>query len=161
MIFITGDTHGGFQRFSVDNFPQQKQMDRDDYVIITGDFGGVWDDSPKEAYWLKRLEEKPFTTLFADGNHENFDRLNEFPVQQWHGGKVHCIRPHILHLMRGQIFEINGITFFTMGGASSHDIQDGVPWLRAGILVQTPDAADVSSEGRLLVSPGAAVGRGV
>lgn len=39
MIYITGDTHGGFQRFTTDNFTQQKQMDRNDYVIITGDFG--------------------------------------------------------------------------------------------------------------------------
>ena len=46
MIYITGDTHGGFQRFTSDHFPQQKQMERDDYAIITGDFGGVWDDSP-------------------------------------------------------------------------------------------------------------------
>ena len=28
--------------------------------------------------------------------------------------------------MRGQIFDIQGKTFFTMGGASSHDIQDGI-----------------------------------
>lgn len=61
-FYITGDTHGGFQRFTTDNFPQQKQMGRDDYAIITGDFGGVWDDSPREAYWLDWLEEKPFTS---------------------------------------------------------------------------------------------------
>ena len=62
----------------------------------------------------------------VDGNHENFDRFNEFPVHHWHGGKIHYIRPHVIHLMRGQVFEIGGITFFTMGGASSHDIQDGI-----------------------------------
>ena len=50
MIYITGDTHGGFQRFTTDNFLQQKKMSRDDYVIICGDFGGVWDGSPREAY---------------------------------------------------------------------------------------------------------------
>ena len=126
MIYITGDTHGGFQRFNTKNFPQQKQMGHSDYAVITGDFGGVWDDSPREAYWLNWLEEKPFTTLFVDGNHENFDRLGELPVHQWQGGKVHYVRPHVLHLMRGQVFEIGGITFFTMGGAASHDIQDGI-----------------------------------
>ena len=126
MIYITGDTHGGFQRFNTKNFPQQKLMGRSDYAIITGDFGGVWDDSPREAYWLDWLEEKPFTTLFVDGNHENFDRLGELPVHQWQGGKVHYVRPHVLHLMRGQVFEIDGITFFAMGGAASHDIQDGI-----------------------------------
>ena len=77
-------------------------------------------------HWLDWLEEKPFTTLFVDGNHENFDRLGELPVHQWQGGKVRYIRPHVLHLMRGQIFEINGTSFFTMGDAASHDIQDGI-----------------------------------
>ena len=41
-IYITGDTHGGFQRFGSKYFPQQKTMGREDYVIITGDFGGLW-----------------------------------------------------------------------------------------------------------------------
>ena len=36
------------------------------------------------------------------------------------------IRDTVLHLMRGQIFELDGASFFTLGGARSHDIQDGV-----------------------------------
>ena len=126
MIFVTGDTHGNFQRFGTKHFPEQKEMSRSDHIIICGDFGGVWADTPNEKYWLDWLEDKPFTTLFVDGNHENFDRLNALPVQEWHGGNVHEIRPHILHLMRGQVFEIEGYTFFTMGGATSHDIRDGI-----------------------------------
>ena len=126
MVFITGDTHRNFSRFSPDRFPEMRTMTKADAVIICGDFRGVWDDSPREAYWLDWLEEKPFTTLFVDGNHENFDRLGELPVHQWQGGKIHRVRPHVLHLMGGQVFEINGTTFFTMGGAASHDIQDGV-----------------------------------
>ena len=126
MIYITGDTHGGFHRFTTSNFPQQKQMDHNDYVIITGDFGGVWDGSGKERYWLGWLNEKPFTTLFLDGNHENFDLLNALPQKLWHGGRVHEVRPNVLHLMRGQVFEIDGVIFFTMGGGASHDIQDGI-----------------------------------
>lgn len=126
MIYVTGDCHGGFQWFSTDHFPQQKQMGRGDYVIICGDFGGVWDGSNKERYWLDWLNDKPFTTLFADGNHENFDMLNTLPEREWHGGRVHEVRPNVLHLMRGQVFEINGMTFFIMGGAASHDVQDGI-----------------------------------
>ena len=68
----------------------------------------------------------PFTVLFVDGNHENFDALNEHPLEQWHGGRVNKIRPHVIHLMRGQAFELQGCTFFTMGGAQSHDIGDGI-----------------------------------
>ena len=38
MIYITGDTHGGFQRFGSKYFPQQTQMGRNDYMIICGDY---------------------------------------------------------------------------------------------------------------------------
>lgn len=125
MIFITGDCHGDYRRFRTDIFPEQKEMTKDDYCIICGDFG-FWDRSREQQYWMKWLEEKPFTTLWVDGNHENFDLLQEYPVEDWHGGKVHKIQPSVIHLMRGQIFEINGFTFFTFGGARSHDISAGI-----------------------------------
>lgn len=31
-IGVTGDCHGGFQRFTTQNFPRLKKMSRDDYV---------------------------------------------------------------------------------------------------------------------------------
>ena len=129
MIYITGDCHANFSRFSTDIFPEQKEMTKDDYVIICGDFGGVWDkgeESPREKWDMNWLEDKPFTTLFVDGNHENFDRLYTYPVEEWHGGKVHKIRDSVIHLMRGQVYEIDGTKFFTFGGAASHDIQGGI-----------------------------------
>lgn len=126
MIYITGDTHADFGRFSTKKFPEQKEMTRDDFVIICGDFGGVWDNSSREWYWLDWLEEKPFTLLFVDGNHENFDFINRFPVVSFHGGKAHKIRKNIYHLMRGYVFKLDGKKFFAFGGASSHDIQDGI-----------------------------------
>ncbi len=125
MIYVTGDCHGNFPRFRTTDLPGQKAMDRDDYIIVCGDFG-FWTDTPEEEYWLDWLEKKPFTILWADGNHENFARLNELPVHEWHGGKVHFIRSHVIHLMRGQLYNIEGHTFFTMGGAQSHDIEDGI-----------------------------------
>ena len=129
MIYITGDTHAEFERFSTKRFPEQKNLTRDDYLIICGDFGGIWDcyrSSNREKYWLDWLETKPFTLLFVDGNHENFDRLKEFPVCNFKGGKAHKIRNNIYHLMRGYVFEIDGKKFFAFGGARSHDIQDGI-----------------------------------
>ena len=125
-IYITGDTHGDFQRFGSKYFPQQKGMSREDYVVIAGDFGGLWDGSQKDQYWLDWLNKKPFTTLFVDGNHENFDLLNTLPEKEWNGGRVHVVREHVLHLMRGQVFDFGGLAWFTMGGAASHDIQDGI-----------------------------------
>ena len=129
MIYITGDCHQNFRKFNTKIFPEQKEMTKEDYVIICGDFGGVWNkevENKEEKHLLDWLEGKPFTTLFVDGNHENFDRLYSYPVELWHGGKVHKIRPSVIHLMRGQIYEIDGKSFFTFGGASSHDIESGI-----------------------------------
>lgn len=129
MIWITGDTHSDFRRFSMDSFPEQRTMTKDDVVIIAGDFGGVWNyvgESSSERYWLNWLNDKPFTTVFVDGNHENFNRLYEYPVKKWNGGDVHEIRKSVLHLMRGEIFNIEGKKFWAFGGASSHDIKDGI-----------------------------------
>ena len=92
-IYVTGDTHGsqphgwlsvdGFMhRLNTTSFPEQKELGKEDYVIICGDFGGAWEtnrfcaeESPKEKDALDWLESKPFTTLFIPGNHENYDRL--------------------------------------------------------------------------------------
>lgn len=131
-VFITGDIHGHIDigRFNSDNFPAGKELTKDDYVIVCGDFGLVFyqTETDKEKYWLDWLEDKPWTTLFVDGNHENFARLNAYPVEEWHGGKVHKIRPSIIHLMRGQIFDINGYKWFTYGGAESADRQWRTPY---------------------------------
>ena len=129
MIYITGDTHGDVTRFSMDNFPEQKTFtdQNENYVIICGDFGLVWNyltETSSEKYWLNWLENKKFTTLFVDGNHEAFTRLYDYPVKEWNGGLVHEIRPHVFHLMRGQVFNIDGCTIFTFGGARSHDIEN-------------------------------------
>ena len=73
------------------------------------------------------LNSRNFTTLFVDGNHENYTRLyNDYPEKEWHGGKVHEIRDSIIHLMRGEIFNIDDKKIFAFGGARSHDIQDGI-----------------------------------
>ena len=121
MIYVTGDTHGNFRRFQPEYFPEQAGMTKNDVVIIAGDFGGVWFGDSRDDETLDWLERLPFTLAFVCGNHENYDALERYPVAEWHGGKVHRVRPHVLHLMRGQIFELESYRFFTMGGAKSHD----------------------------------------
>lgn len=158
-IYVTGDTHGfrlqeGFlHRLSTKNFPEQKDLTKDDFVVILGDFGGVWEANryttrgpADERCALDWLEDKPFTTLFVPGNHENYDRLTGFrkealdgwlfrfpdsepvdgyPRQQWHGGAVRRIRPSVLMLEPG-VFDLDGCRCFAYGGAPSHDIRDGI-----------------------------------
>lgn len=131
MIYITGDTHGLQDYYKLHIFAgEHPELTKKDYLIIAGDFGAVW-DSKTLAADLKPYTELPFTVLFVDGNHENFDLINTFPVEQWHGGKVHKIKPDIIHLMRGQVFEIDGNMVFTFGGATSIDKfmrREGLSW---------------------------------
>lgn len=127
MIYVTGDCHGEWERFSNKNFPEQAEMTRDDFVIVCGDFG-LWNNSKRERWWFDWFTTRSFTLLFVDGNHENFDRLysDEFEVVDFHGGKAHKIRENVYHLMRGYVFELCGKKVFAFGGASSHDIDDGI-----------------------------------
>ena len=43
-------------------------------------------------------------------------------MEEWHGGHVHKIREHVIHLMRGEMFDLDGKKIFAFGGARSHDI---------------------------------------
>ena len=127
MVYITGDCHADWSRFAKRYFRAGDEMTAEDFVIVCGDFG-IWHDTKEERWNLDWLAKKPYNILFVDGNHENFDRLysDEFPVVEFHGGMAHKIRENVYHLMRGYIFELCGKTFFAFGGASSHDIQDGI-----------------------------------
>ncbi|MBC3804048.1 hypothetical protein GH808_06305 [Acetobacterium fimetarium] len=134
MIFLSGDIHADFDIQKVITFFGQhtdQLLSKEDYLIILGDAGICWDDGSQDDWVKQALQDLPVTTLFIDGNHENFDLLSEYPVMVWQGGKVHEIEEGILHLMRGQIFEIEGKTFFTFGGGNSVDKEnryEGTSW---------------------------------
>ena len=138
MIYVTGDMHGGIDihKMSTKRFPEQKTMTKNDYVIVCGDFGLVWDKPGdkyynEQQYWIKWLNSKPFTTLFVDGNHENFDILNTIPEVEMFGDVVGKVSDSIYHLKRGRVYTIDGKKIFTMGGAYSHDKEyrvENVSW---------------------------------
>ncbi len=119
MVYITGDMHGDIKRF---DDPALKKLKKGDILIVCGDFGFIWDGSRKEAANIRKLEKKKYDICFIDGTHENFDALNALPVSVWNGGKVHEVAKNVRHLMRGQIFKIDNMTYFTMGGGESPDI---------------------------------------
>ena len=138
MIYITGDTHcpEDIHRLNTSGFPEQKNLTKNDYVIICGDFGGVWypEDSKyhkEDLYWQKWLREKPFTTLFVDGNHENHYLLSQLPEVEMFGGTIGKVCDSVYHLKRGQIYTIDGKKFFCFGGAKSIDKEwrvEGLSW---------------------------------
>ena len=74
-IFATGDTHGNFERFRPEYFPEGWELTKEDVVLQLGDFGGVWFGDERDDEALDWLEGLPFTVAFVSGNHENFDAL--------------------------------------------------------------------------------------
>ncbi len=135
MIYLSADTHGLKDIDKVvhyfDKLSPYKELTKEDYLIILGDSGICWDDGYQDSRVRQIFKDLPVTTLFIDGNHDNHELLNEYPVTIWNGGKVHEIEADIIHLMRGQIYEIEGKTFFTFGGAMSTDRDDrveGISW---------------------------------
>lgn len=130
MIYVTGDTHGNQYKW-VEQIGAV--LSNNDMILICGDFGvGFWDG----RYWSEEmfydfLSEQEYIVLFIDGNHENFDKLNSYPVEMWCGGKVHKLRENVIHLMRGEVYNIDGNSIFVMGGGYSldkyHRIK-GVSW---------------------------------
>lgn len=129
-MYMTGDTHGNQYKWVEQIEPI---LSPDDIVLVCGDFGvGFWNG----RYWSEEtfydfLSEQEYTVLFIDSNHENFDKLNSYPVETWCGGKVHKIRNNVIHLMRGEVYCIEGNTIFVMGGGYSIDKYrrtEGVSW---------------------------------
>lgn len=54
MIYVTGDIHGGFDIHKLSSKELRSaglRIEKDDYVIVCGDFGLVWDNKPEERYW--------------------------------------------------------------------------------------------------------------
>jgi len=132
-IFCTGDLHGNPRRFGTHEWPEGKTLNKDDFVVILGDFGCLWctsENDPhwkEEVYWLNWLSDKPWTSVFVDGNHESFARLDNLEQVEMFGGTVGVVRDSILHLKRGEIYEIADKKFFVMGGALSVDKHRRIP----------------------------------
>lgn len=141
-MYVTGDTHGYLDIKKIEVF--SSNLKENDYLFIAGDFGLPF--TTKEvnrykkklgdySYWIRWMAELPCKILFVDGNHDNHDWWALQKVTEMYGGKVQ-IHPHaanVIHLMRGQVYTIEGIKFFIMGGADSIDKAwriEGVSWWR-------------------------------
>ena len=122
-IFVCGDTHGmtgDTQKLNTRNFPEQKNLTKDDVVIQLGDFGWVWyplGQNKEQEYWLDWLAEKNFTLAVVLGNHENYNVIESLPIEQKWGNEVRA-----LHRQKGSVYFLKrGGVYTIIGGAKSVD----------------------------------------
>ena len=119
-VYLTGDIHGDIRRLlRIDD----EQMTKEDIIIVLGDFGVVWEEnSNRTLTLLELLSEKNFTTAFVDGNHENFKEIKKLEsIVYWNGGYVGVLPFGIIHLLRGEIYNLGGKRIGVCGGANSVD----------------------------------------
>lgn len=129
-IYITGDQHANFNKiFNFVDFLDIK-LNSDDYVIILGDMGIFWRDDKEDAKKFIEFFEKnyQFNLYFIEGNHENFNLLNDLPEDE---NGMGYISEHIRHLKRGRRYNIQGKNILAIGGADSIDKYhrtEGISW---------------------------------
>jgi len=132
MIYITGDTHGHFDR--IVEFCEKTGTSKDDIMIILGDAGinyyGSGDRSRK-----KKLQKLPITLFCIHGNHEQRpEAIETYRLDDFCGGKVYIedAFPDIKFAKDGQIYHFDGREFIVIGGAYSVDkfyrIARGANW---------------------------------
>ena len=149
MIYVTGDMHGCLERLYDKEF---RKLKKGDVLIVCGDFGYIFDGSKTEKQVIDFFSKKKFVTAFVEGTHDNLETIFKCRTTVWKGGKVHRIKGNLLHMMRGQIFEIEGNTFFTFGGGESTDkdmrVDKGLWWREEEASpMEMADGARVLDEG--------------
>lgn len=121
-FFLTGDTHGNFNR--INYFCEKFETTKDDILCILGD-AGINYYLNKKDYMLKQvLQDMPITFFCIHGNHEERPfNISTYITKEWNGGTVYYEEefPNILFAKDGEIYNINGKSILVIGGAYSVD----------------------------------------
>ena len=131
MIYITGDMHGDLKRLYDGQFFKLKAGD---VLIVCGDFGYIYSGDKQQSQVIEYFATRKFTTAFIDGTHDDLDYINNCRQTVWKDGLIHRISGNLIHLCRGQIYNIEGKSFFTFGGGESEDKDERInlnKWWRA------------------------------
>lgn len=144
-LLITGDTHGqtDIGKLTTKRFPFQKELTKDDVLVVLGDWGAIWYGDQRDNYMLKWWEQKPWTTFVVLGNHCNYDAIEKLPLDTAFGAPVRRISDSIVIAETGNIYTICDKKCLVLNGANSHDMwcrKAGVNWWAQEAITQ--DAAN-------------------
>lgn len=122
MIYITGDTHGKFDR--IEDFCLENKTQKSDIMIILGDAGVNYAGGFSDIYKKIYLSKLPITLFCIHGNHENRpSNIKSYSEISWHGGMVYqeAEYDNILFAKDGEIYDFDGKKAIVLGGAYSID----------------------------------------
>ena len=109
MFYITGDTHGEFNRFYP--FCDRVQPSKDDTMIILGDAGFNFYGGWRDAFAKSSVSKLPITVFSIHGNHEmRPGTIPSYHIAEWRGGKVYTEDeyPNLLFGIDGEVYDIDG-----------------------------------------------------
>lgn len=113
-IYLTGDTHGKEVINKLLDFnSRHRELTKNDYVIVLGDFLGTGDDY---KYIINLVESLNFSVAFIDGDSENYELLNALKVEEFKSGLAHILSKDVVHLLRGEVYLFDELKIFTFGG---------------------------------------------
>lgn len=122
MVYLTGDTHGDFNRYI--EFAVRVEPTEEDTMIVLGDaglnyYGNDRDDARKDF-----VSAFAFTTFCIHGNHEMRPAdIQSYKTKEYCGGMVWYEEkyPNILFEKDGEIYDFDGYSCIVIGGAYSVD----------------------------------------
>lgn len=121
MICVVSDTHRDIGIFA---HKKIRSLKKGDTLVILGDFGFLWEDSPKEHQILKKIGARHHTTLFVTGYHDNEKLFEQFEEVDCFGGRGRHISGE-LYMLCGGIYEIEGKKLF-ISGSPAEDEQEAL-----------------------------------
>ena len=93
MIYVTGDTHGDFNRLI--RFCSRFQTTREDTMIILGDAGFNYYGSKRDRKAKQIVSNLPITVFSIHGNHEMRPAtIATYHTVEWRGGQVYVTGQH-------------------------------------------------------------------
>ena len=116
MINFLSDNHGPD---FMDGLLNYQPENKNDLLILLGDTCLKLSEKEKYINFDKWLLSRDYNIAIVDGNHENYSWLDSQPEEIWNGGKINRISKNIVRLKRGEIYNIEGDSFFVFGGCST------------------------------------------
>ncbi len=117
MIYFLSDNHADEFLGDLQDFhPVDK---KNNLLILLGDTCLKLASAPKYENFSRWLLSRDYPIAIVDGNHENYAYLNQAREEEWMGGTVNRLAKNIVHLKRGELYQIQGHSFFVFGGCDS------------------------------------------
>ncbi len=133
MTYITGDTHGSFER--IKQFCRVMETTKADTMIVLGDAGFNYYGGAKDAKIKANACTFPIRLLCLHGNHEiRPQNIPSYKETEFCGGHVlvEPEYPDLLFAIDGEVYELDGLQCIAIGGAYSVDkfyrLEKGYGW---------------------------------